>query len=99
MIELYRSVMDSDRNPLNVLPRAQQFQIMVVLSLMWTAIFCAAAGAWLWYEELVVGHMLFAVGVLITGMTFRGAPRARNAIYRDHPKNDGTARYDDVWGA
>ncbi len=76
MFDQYRAVMDSDRNPLRALPHAQRFQIMVVLSLMWTSIFCAAGGAGLWYSELIVGHVLFALGILITGLTFRTAPRA-----------------------
>jgi hypothetical protein len=97
MLELYRTVMDSDRNPLNTLPRAQRFQIMVVLSLMWTSIFCAGAGAWFWYGELLLAHILVALGVAFTGATFHSA--AKQAIYRDYPQADGTARYDDVWGA
>ncbi len=32
----YRVIMDPDRNPLSILPRAQRFLVMVVLSLMWT---------------------------------------------------------------
>ena len=97
MFELYRTVMDSDRNPLNNLPRAQRFQIMVVLSAMWTTIFCTAAGAWFWYGELLFAHVLVALGIALTGATFHTA--AKQATYRDHPKSDGTARYDDVWGA
>jgi hypothetical protein len=97
MNELYRSIMDSDQNPLKTLPPAQRFQVMVVLSLMWTSIFCTAASVWFWYGELIAVHVLLALGVAITGMTFRDSPKA--ATYRDHPKTDGTARYDDVWGA
>ena len=97
MNELYRSIMDSDQNPLKTLPPAQRFQVMVVLSLMWTSIFCTAASVWFWYGELIAVHNLLALGVAITGMTFRASPKV--ATYRDHPKTDGTARYDDVWGA
>ena len=97
MIDWYRTIMDSNRNPLRNLPPAQRFQIMVILSLMWTAIFCAGAGAWMWYGELVVLHVLLALGTLITGLTFRAAGRVKS--YSDHPVRDGTARYDDVWGA
>ncbi|MBO21729.1 MAG: hypothetical protein CMM26_05040 [Rhodospirillaceae bacterium] len=97
MFEIYRAVMDSDRNPLNNLPRAQRFQIMVVLSSMWTTIFCTAAGAWFWYGELLFAHVLVALGVALTGATFHSA--AKRTSYRSYPKADGTARYDDVWGA
>ena len=97
MRPLYRAVMDSDVNPLRSLPRAQRFQIMVTLSIMWTTIFCAGAGAWFWYGELIVAHMLIALGILVTGVTFHRASSV--STYRDHPLGDGTARYDDVWGA
>lgn len=97
MLSIYRSVMDSERNPLRHLRPQQRFQIMVVLSLMWTTIFCTMAGAWLWYGELIAVHLLFAVGVALTGATFHSVRTP--ASYRDYPKADGTARYDDVWGA
>lgn len=97
MIELYRTVMDSDRNPLSNLPPAQRFQIMVVLSAMWTTIFCTAAGAWFWYGELLFAHVLVALGIAMTGATFHSATKRTTPC--DHPKSDGTARYDDVWGA
>ena len=97
MLSLYRAVMDSDSNPLRDLLPAQRFQLMVFLSVMWTTIFCAAAGAWLWYGELIVLHVLVAFGVIATGLTFHNASQV--ATYRDHPVEDGTPRYDDVWGA
>jgi hypothetical protein len=97
MISIYRTVMDSEHNPLRNLPPAQRFQIMLFLSLMWTAIFCSIAGLWLWYGELIIGHLLFALGFAVTGITFRKTSKATS--YRDHPTSDGTARYDDVWGA
>lgn len=103
MLDWYRTIMDSDVNPLRKLPPVQRFQIMVVLSLMWTAIFCAGASAWVWYGELAVLHVLVALGILITSLTFRAAnkiePEAAVQTYRDHPARDGTTRYDDVWGA
>lgn len=97
MLTLYRAVMDLDVNPLKNLLPAQRFQIMVFLSIMWTTIFCAGAGAWFWYGELIALHVLVAFGFLVTGLTFHRANRV--ATYRDHPLEDGTARYDDIWGA
>lgn len=96
MKDFYALIMDSERNPLGALPPAQRFQIMVILSLMWTAIFCAGAGTWLWYGEIVTLHVLLALGTLITAQTFRTAAQVKS--YRDHPAKDGTTRYDDVWG-
>ena len=62
MMSLYRSIMDSNMNPLRNLHPAHRFQLMVFLSIMWTTIFCAAAGAWLWYGELMIAHVLVAFG-------------------------------------
>ena len=92
----YQTVMDSNVNPLRNLQPAQRFQAMIALSVMWTTIFCAGAGAWVWYGELIVGHVLVVLGILITGLTFYRASQVTS--YRDQPLKDGTARYDDVWG-
>lgn len=76
MSSLYRSVMDPSVNPLRNLPAAQRFQIMLYLSVMWTAIFCAAAGAWVWYGEILLAHALVAAGFVVTGLTFHAAGRS-----------------------
>ena len=99
MISLYRSIMDSNVNPLRNLPPAQRFQLMLFLSVMWTNIFCLSAGAWIWYGELIVFHVLVVAGIAVTGLVFRRASKAATyRTYRHYPLKDGTARYDDVWG-
>jgi hypothetical protein len=51
---------------------------MTVLNIMWTAIFCMAFGAWLYYSELIAVHLLLAAGTLITGAILeRAASLAR----------------------
>ena len=75
IVDPYRAIMDPSINPLRNLPASQRFQTMVILSMMWTAIFCVGTGAWLWYGELVVFHVLVALGVLVTGTTFRRASK------------------------
>jgi len=82
MFSLYRSIMDSDRKPLRNLAPIRRFQVMVLLSLMWTCIFCAAAGLWFWYGEILAAQLLVALGALITGITFRTASPTQS--YRDH---------------
>ena len=72
----YALIMDADKNPLMILPPAQRFQIMVYLSLMWTTIFCAAFGIWIWYGQILAFHMLI-LGIAVTGMTFEIADRTR----------------------
>lgn len=99
MFAIYRAVMDSSVNPLRTLPAAQRFQLMLFLSVMWTNIFCLSAGAWIWYGELIVFHVLVAAGVIITGLVFQqAAMTSAYRTYRHFPLKDGTARYDDVWG-
>ena len=44
---------------------------MVFLSLMWSTVFCVAIGSWAYWGELVIGHLAVALGVILTGLTFR----------------------------
>lgn len=75
--QIYNLIMNPKMNPLRSLPAVQRFQLMVVLSIMWTAIFCAAAGAWFIYGELVAAHLLVASGILATALTFKNAEERR----------------------
>ncbi len=72
----YAVVMNENLNPLSALPKILRFQLMVILSVMWSTVFCLALGSWLWWGEVVIGHLAVAIGVLITAMTFE---RARNS--------------------
>ena len=96
MFQLYRSIMDPETNPLRNLPPVQRFQAMTYLGMMWTTIFCVSFGAWYWLGHLVVFHTLVAAGAFVTGLTFRKAESKLG--HRDHPRADGTARYDDIGG-
>lgn len=100
MRDAVKSVMDPQTNPLSQIPPVQRFQFMVLLSMMWTAIFSASFGLWTWYGELIATHVvivfLITLGSLVTRGVFRAANRTRS--HRDHPASDGTARYDDIWG-
>ena len=71
MSQWYKFIMSSESNPLRNLPPAQRFQVMIFLSVMWTTIFTASSTLWVWYGELMTGHVLLALGTLITGSTFR----------------------------
>ena len=97
MKNLYDLVMDENKNPLRALPKVQRFQVMMMLSLMWTTIFCMAFGLWAWWGSLVIAHIPMALGVFLTGWTFHSAKKpGHRDLYR---AKDGTARYDDIWGA
>ena len=95
-MNLYRLIMDPDINPLSVLPKAQRFQIMTYVSIIWVTIFCAIAGLWAFYGSLIVTHLMVALGFAITSRSFSTKPSA--VTYRDVPRKDGSPRYDDVWG-
>lgn len=94
----YDSVMYHRRNPLRGLDRTRRFQVMTFLSIMWTTIFSATFGAWFYFGELLIGHVLLLLGVVATGVTFRITER-NTGTYRDATREDGTPCYDDVWGA
>ncbi len=76
MLSAYRAIMDPNTNPLREIPPVQRFQTMLYLSIMWTTIFCAAAGVWVWYGAIIVVHLLIAAGFLTTGLTFHTVGRA-----------------------
>ena len=103
MRNAFAAVMDPSSNPLNKLQPSMKFQLMVYLSMMWTAIFCTGIGSWYFYGHLVVAHVLVAAGVIITGTVFASAKSISEGrplvSYRDAIRADRTPRYDDVWGA
>ncbi len=76
MAHWYDVIMNSKNNPLRNLPPAQRFQLMTFLSIMWTTVFTASTTLWVWYGELLTGHVLLALATLITGSTFRLANKA-----------------------
>jgi len=84
----YLTIVNSDRYALSDLPLSQRFQVMATLSFMWTAIFCASTGAWLWYGELVVAHVLLVLGLIATTATFQSAKRRTTAATRTHNVNN-----------
>jgi len=68
--------MDPTRNPLAKIPPAQRFQIMTMLAIMWSLIFCSMAGIMVWLPAYVVAHLiLLAIGTFVTAMVFRSASK------------------------
>jgi len=66
------AVMNPERNPLARLPKVVRFQIMSVLALMWSCIFCASAGLFMWLPEFYIAHVvLLLLGIFGTGYVFR----------------------------
>lgn len=73
MLSAVRDILNPDVNPLRNLPPAQRFQVSLYLAVMWTTIFCAGAGVWMYYGALIVVHVLVALGLLVTSLTFHRA--------------------------
>ena len=68
---LYRVIMKTERNRLRISPSGQRFQLMIFSSVIWTTIFTASTTLYVWYGKLGAGHFLLALGIVITGSTFR----------------------------
>lgn len=66
------AVMNPERNSLSRLPKITRFQLMTVLALMWTTIFCASAGMFAFFPQFVAAHfVLLLIGVFGTSYVFR----------------------------
>lgn len=73
----WKSVMDSNHNPLMGLPKIVRFQIMTIISVMWSFIFCVMAGIVAWLPGYIAVHVvLVLVGVFGTGWIFQNARRS-----------------------
>jgi hypothetical protein len=97
---LYNLVMDPERNPLKVLPKMVRFQYMVILAYMWSVVFSIYLGTIAVLGPSIAAHTILLIGVFFTADIFRRA-RNRSLSYDElfQDPADGTAMYDDVWGA
>jgi hypothetical protein len=96
--QVWDPLMDAERNPLMALPVLPRYQIMTVLAMMWSFIFCACVGWWMLFPYWIVGHIvLLSLGAFITNYTFK---TANMASHRDMYKSaDGKGVvHDDIWG-
>ena len=105
MRENYQLIMDPEVNDLWRLPKIVRFQYMCVLAFMWSAIFTVWTGWINMFGPSAIGHMILLVGVFFTVDVFR---HVQQSVRQPHPvhhrdamrnKSDGTALYDDLWGA
>ena len=69
----YKLVMNSEYNSLASLPNMVKFQLMTVLSFMWSIIFTLMVGSYLVLGPTVMLHVLFLVGVFFTNSIFNKA--------------------------
>ena len=100
LTQAYRVIMDDNVNAFRALPRTVRFQLMTVLSFMWSSIFTIWIGSTWILGPTVAAHMLLLAGVVFTAGMFRQA-RQRTVSYDETflDPRDGCARHDDVWGA
>jgi len=69
-----KAIMDPNRNAFVRLPKTVRFQLMVVLSCLWSVIFCASAGLIMWLPGYVFAHaVLLAIGIFGTSWAFKNA--------------------------
>lgn len=96
----YAVVMDPQINPLRRLPKMVRFQIMTILALAWSVVFCLWMGAIQMIGLSWTAHALLLVGVYFTADIFRRAaanrPVSYDMLFKD--SRDGCTKYDDVWG-
>jgi hypothetical protein len=92
-------IMDPNTNPLMQLPPMVRYQIMTVLAMMWSFIFCAMMAWWQWFPYWIVGHiLLLSLGAYVTNRTFDYATKlSHRDRYRSADKRH--ALHDDIWGA
>ena len=83
--QYYDLVMNPKQNPLRSLPKYVRFQLMTVLSIMWTTIFSVWSGLTYLFGPSVVVHMLLAMGVVFTAEIFRYARGFRSREKKNGP--------------
>lgn len=99
MKKYWNMVMDERHNPLRALPPPVAFQIMTILAMMWSFVFVAMLGWWMWFPHYILGHMvLLTVGAVITNYTFENTHKLTHRdLFRSQDKT--YALYDDYWGS
>jgi len=98
--DAYTVVMDDEQNAFASLPKITRFQIMTVLSLMWSVVFTVFIGSHVLFGPTMIAHLFVLVAVFFTADIFRRG-RQSTLHHRDAMRNkrDGTTMYDDIWGA
>ena len=70
ILKYYKLIMDSRHNALSNLPVSTRFQLMSVLSWMWSVIFSLGIGSYYVFGLSVVFHILVLLGVFATYVVF-----------------------------
>ena len=73
--EAYAVVMDDQKNAFFLLPKTTRFQIMTVLSVMWSVVFTAFIGSHILFGPTVMAHMVVLLAIFFTADMFRRAEK------------------------
>ena len=71
LTNFYKLIMDPEQNPLRNLSKIVKFQIMCLLSMTWSVVFCLSAGILYLYGPTVLVHVLIIAACLYTSEVFR----------------------------
>lgn len=79
LIDASKAIMDPNRNAFMRLPKTVRFQLMVVISCLWSVIFCVEAGLMVWLPGYVFVHVVvLAIGIFGTSWAFKSAGRRKS---------------------
>ena len=63
--------MNTDYNGIASLPNMVKFQLMIILSFMWSIIFTFIIGSYLVFGPTMIAHILFLIGIYFTSDIFK----------------------------
>ena len=69
----YNLVMNSENNGLSDLPNMVKFQLMTLLSFMWSIVFTLMVGSYLVLGPTVILHVLFLLGIYFTSAVYKNS--------------------------
>ena len=94
--DFYRSIMDADFNGLRKLPRVVRFQLMSVLSFMWSTVFTIWIGTSWVFGPSMAAHIVLLIAVFFTADIFE---KARQMTEADPAEDKRETDESVVWGA
>ena len=67
----YNLIMSSETNGLSDLPNMVKFQLMTLLSFMWSIVFTLMVGSYLVLGPTMLLHVLFLIGIFFTSTVYK----------------------------
>lgn len=89
--ETYAVVMDPKKNPLANLPRMVTFQLMTLLSWMWSIVFSFWLGSLAIFGPSVAVHTILLIGIFFTAGLFASARKQRQAEFASKAPSNKTS--------